>query len=68
MSRLAGAVRELLGLFVDDWRYALAILVCIGAVAALDVLGLSPAIRGPALAAGLIVIFVGSFLRLPQNR
>ena len=62
MNRVARGFEELVGLFVDDWRYALAILIWIGAVALLArFFGLPPAMRGLALAGGLIIVYLGSF-------
>jgi hypothetical protein len=61
MNRAATAIRELVGLFVDDWRYALAILVWIGAVAVVaQTFGLTPGARGLTFAGGLVAIFLGS--------
>ena len=56
--------RHLLGLFVDDGAFALAILVWLAAAASLSLYGgLAPVWRGPLLFAGLAGLFAAACLR-----
>jgi len=64
MPWLAAIARELLGLFVDDERHALTILVWLVAVwLLLPRLGLPPALPPAILFAGLVLILVESAAR-----
>ncbi len=55
MTLLQSIGRELLGLFVDDWAFALTVVVWVGMIAALRRV-LPPDGPAPLLAAGLIVL------------
>ena len=61
MKWLGAIAREVFGLFVDDGRFAVAILVWL-ALAALGLprLGLAPVWQGPILFAGLALTLVAS--------
>jgi hypothetical protein len=65
VRRLRFILAELYGLFVDDGRFALAILAWIGFVwKILPWLGLAPWAAGPALFAGLaVILFEGAWRR-----
>ena len=64
MSWLKTIWDELIGLFVDDVSFALAILVWLAAAFVLFHMDLVPPVwRGPLLFAGLAVIFVENTLR-----
>ncbi|MGH7746370.1 MAG: hypothetical protein ACREQ5_16670 [Candidatus Dormibacteria bacterium] len=50
---------ELAGLFIEDWRLALGIVLWVGAVALASLSGFgAPILRGPVLFAGLAVLLV----------
>jgi len=69
MTVLSIAVKELLGLFVDDGSLAIAILAWVGVVAGLaGWLGTGGALAGGLLFAGLVAILVESVLRRAQSR
>ena len=64
MRGIVAIARELLGLFVDDARFAVAVLVWLGLVwRVLPLLGLPAGAEGPILFAGLAALLVGSVLR-----
>ncbi len=64
MKQLGGTLSELYGLFVDDGRFALSILVWIGIVwLLLPRLNLGPDWDGVALFAGLAVILIEGAVR-----
>jgi membrane protein implicated in regulation of membrane protease activity len=64
MNAFKTALRELLGLFVDDGAFALAILAwCAAAAAVLPRLPLAPVSKGVTLFVGLAVILVESAWR-----
>ncbi|HTU54047.1 MAG TPA: hypothetical protein VMF62_08760 [Acetobacteraceae bacterium] len=64
MRRIGGVLRELSGLFVDDGRFALSIVVWIGVVwLLLPRLGLGPAWEGVVLFTGLAAILLESAWR-----
>ncbi len=68
MSWLRNVVREVWGLFVDDGRFAVAILAWIGAIAlAVRQFGLAAHAAEAALFAGLALILAGSLLRFAQR-
>jgi hypothetical protein len=68
MRRIAPILRELLGLFVDDARFALAILTWLTALALLLPQIPLPAWRGALLFTGLAVILVWHCLRHVTRR
>jgi len=64
VKALGGVANALLGLFVDDRLFALALAVWIGAIAAAAAFGFGPAqLRGVALFAGLVAILLTSVAR-----
>jgi hypothetical protein len=64
MRWLKAVLGEIFGLFVDDGRFSLAILVWVGAVwLLLPLLNMPPTWNGVILFAGLAVILVESALR-----
>ena len=67
MRRIAPILRELIGLFVDDARFALAILAWLATLALLPQIPL-PAWRGALLFTGLAVILVWHCLRHVTRR
>ena len=68
MSWMKTAAAELLGLFVDDGVFALAILALIlGVGLLLPRLGLPPGLGGPLLAIGLAVALLASVLRAARR-
>jgi membrane protein implicated in regulation of membrane protease activity len=61
--------REVVGLFVDDGSFAIAILVWLGlAVAVVPHAASSARWAGPALFAGLALILIASVLRFARRR
>jgi hypothetical protein len=70
VKRLRGILAQVYGLFVDDGRFALAILAWIGVVwKVLPWLGLAPEWAGVALFAGLAVILLeGAWRRAGGQR
>ncbi len=68
MSWMKTAVAELLGLFVDDGIFALAVLAWIlGVGLLLPHLGLPPGLGGPLLAIGLAAALLASVLRAARR-
>ena len=64
MKFVSIVVKELFGLFVDDGSLALAILACIGLVAALlKFTSLAPALCGGLLFAGLAALLIENIWR-----
>ena len=64
MKWLGTVWSELVGLFVDDVSFAVAIAVWLGAFALMDrLVAVAPAWRGPLLFAGLAAIFIENTLR-----
>jgi hypothetical protein len=64
MRRVAAAGREVLGLFIDDGRFALAILAWLAIMALVSALAPLPGpMRGPLLFAGLAAILAVSCRR-----
>jgi hypothetical protein len=69
MSWIKSVTREIIGLFVDDGSFALAILVCVViAVTLLARLGHQATWTGPALFAALACILIESALRFANQR
>ena len=69
MPWLQSILREILGLFVDDGRFAAAILIWIVvAVLALHQLGRGTAWPGPVVFTGLAVILAVSVLRYSRRK
>ena len=67
MSWLKTVWSELIGLFVDDGRFAIAIVLWLGACwLALPRIGLPPPLPPAILFAGLVVILAESAMRLAQ--
>lgn len=66
MALLQSIGREILGLFVDDWAFALALVVWVGMVAALRRV-LPPDSLAPLLAAGLIILVLIFALRRAKS-
>jgi len=63
MSALGIAWKKLGGLFVDDGRFAVAILVWVGACAGAIWLGLPPVATGVLLFGGLALLLAGNVWR-----
>ena len=64
MNVLRAIGMEILGLFVEDWIFALAIAIWLGVIAAAVAFGIGPpAGRGPALFLGLAAILTASVAR-----
>jgi hypothetical protein len=69
MRWLKSIVREVIGLFVDDGSFAIAILAWLTlAVVVLPRAGLWTRVAGPLLFAGLAAILVASVLRYGRRR
>jgi hypothetical protein len=69
MPWLKSIAREVVGLFVDDGSFAVAILVWLAlAVAGLPHIEAHPRVAGPVLFAGLAFILVESVLRFSRRR
>ena len=69
MRWLKSIAREILGLFVDDGSFALAILLCLAlAVALLPRIAPSASWTGPTLFAGLALILIESTLRYARGK
>jgi hypothetical protein len=68
MGWLTSIAREVLGLFVDDGSFAIAILVWLAlAVAGLPHIRAHPRLTGPVLFAGLALILIESVLRFSRR-
>jgi hypothetical protein len=69
MRWLRSIAREVIGLFVDDGSFAIAILAWLAlAVVVLPRAGLWTRVAGPVLFAGLAAILVASVLRYSRRR
>ena len=69
MRWLKSIAREVIGLFVDDGSFAIAILAWLAlAVVMLPRAGLPTRVAGPVLFAGLAAILVASVLRYGRRR
>ncbi len=69
MTFLNALVAELFGMFIDDGSLAIAILVWVGAIAALQASGLAPLeMSGPILFLGLGGLLLENVLRRARNR
>jgi hypothetical protein len=69
MSWIRSIVREVLGLFVDDGSFAIAIVVWLGvAVLLLPLIAAHKHWAGPALFGGLAVILIESVMRFSRRR
>jgi len=68
MSWLNTIVREILGLFIDDAGFALAILAWVAVCLVLSWLGVASALAGLTLFAGLAVILVESAVRRSRSQ
>ena len=66
MNPLKSILREILGLFVDDGSFALAILLCLAL--ALTLLPHAQSWTGPALFAALALILIESTLRYARRK
>jgi hypothetical protein len=68
MRWLKSIAREVLGLFVEDWSFAAAILVCV-VLAGLVLPRIAPAAlwSGPALFTGLALILIESVVRFSRK-
>jgi hypothetical protein len=68
MKWLRAICREILGLFVDDGSFAVAILVWLGVVRVISRhIGPASAWSAVALSAGLVVILIGSAVRFAKR-
>lgn len=68
MGALSTAWRELVGLFIDDGSFALAILAWVlGGVICIRVLGIPPADEGFLLAAGLALLLAENVERTARD-
>jgi len=68
VKTLAGIANTILGLFVDDRLFALALAAWIGAIAAAGSLALGPPqARSVALFLGLVAILIGSVARATRQ-
>jgi hypothetical protein len=63
MRQMAGILRELLGLFVDDVGFSLTILLCLTAIALLPDAPVLLSLKGLMLFLGLVASLVGHCLR-----
>ena len=61
------ALRELIGLFVEDGSLALAILGVVAAAAILSVLAAAPVATGVVLSVGCLGVLVENILRAQRN-
>jgi hypothetical protein len=69
VKQLRAALEELVGLFVEDRLFALAIALWIAAIAAAQAFALgTPEARSILLFAGLVAILLASVVRAPQPR
>ncbi len=69
MPWIKSVAREIIGLFVDDGSFALAILACVAfAVSLLAHLGHAATWTGPALFAALACILIESALRFARQK
>jgi len=69
MDRVRSIVREILGLFVDDGSFAIAIVVWLGvAVVVLRLIAAHAHWAGPALFGGLALILIESVMRSSRRR
>lgn len=69
MRWLKSIASEVLGLFVDDGSFAIAILVWLTlALVGLPHIGAHPRLTGPILFAGLVLILIESVLRFSRRR
>jgi hypothetical protein len=68
MSRLAGALRELVGLFLEDASLTVGILVCVaGAMLVTHLGGIPPPWRGPLFVAGLGIVLLENVRRTARK-
>ena len=69
MRWLRSVIREILGLFVDDGNFAIAIVVWLGvAVLLLPLIAAHKHWAGPALFGGLALILIESVMRFSRRR
>jgi dolichol kinase len=67
MNGLAEALRELVGLFVEDGSLALGIIAVVAAAAVLSMLGIAPGAVGFVLLLGCVAVLVENILRARRN-
>jgi hypothetical protein len=67
MNGLGEALRELVGLFVEDGSLALGIIAVVAAAAVLSMLGIAPAAVGFVLLLGCVAVLVENILRARRN-
>jgi len=68
MNRLVSVLREVWGLFVEDWTFTFAILVCIGVAALVFPAFVIPVWRGPLLFLLLALVILENSLRSARDR
>lgn len=68
MSTLVAALKEILGLFVDDGSLAIGIIALVTAVAALAHFGLAAGLIGPLLFLGCATLLIENVLRTLRGK
>lgn len=69
MNALRAIGAEILGLFVEDWVFALAIALWLATAAAIATFDIGrPILRGAVLFAGLAIILIASVARAARTR
>jgi hypothetical protein len=68
MSRIAGALRELFGLFLEDGSLTVGILICVAGAMLVTHRGvITPPWRGPLFVAGLAIVLLENVRRTARK-